>query len=83
VVQRRHVHELEGHAGRDQPWIAGVAEVAGQERQHGPEPLAAGGQQVVRRDRQELRVGLLQDLPERLLDLVQPGSDLRLEGGIG
>ena len=47
VIQGRHVNELEGHGGGDQPRVRRIAEVPRQEREHRAEPLPAGREEVV------------------------------------
>ena len=83
VIQGRHVNELEGHGGGDQPRVRRIAEVPRQEREHRAEPLPAGREEVVRGGGQQLRVGLSERLVERLLHAVETRPDLRLQDGVG
>ena len=79
VVERRQVHQLDRHGAADQARVGRVAEVAGQEHQHGAEPLAAGGDQVRRRLGEQPGRFHAHGLLQRLLDLVEARADVGLQ----
>jgi hypothetical protein len=74
------VRQLDGDRGADQLGVSGVAGVAGQQHQRGPEALAAGGDQVAGGLLHE-RVGGDHRVPQGLLDLDEARPDLRLDPG--
>ena len=82
VIERRGVHELDGHRTRDEPRVGGIAEVAGEEHEHRAEPLAPRRDEMRRGLGQEVVVGA-DGLLQRLLDLVQPPAQRLLERGVG
>ena len=82
VIQRGEVGELDGHGSGHEPGVGRVAEVPGQEHEHGAEPLAAGLDEVRRRLGQEVEVGP-DGLLQGLLDPVEAGAQLGLERGVG
>ncbi len=81
VVQRREMGELDHARGGEHVRRGGVAGLGGQEAQQRPEPLAAGLHQVPGRLGDE-RCLALHVLVQRLLDLVHPGAEARLELGV-
>jgi hypothetical protein len=82
VVQRRDVRELDRDRPLDQPRVGRVPEVRGEQHEHRTEPLPTGLEQVARRRREQLGIGL-DRLRERVLHVVETPADLRFEGGVG
>src|SRR6266540_1433166 len=80
VVEARQVRQLDGDRGADQPRVARIAGVAGQQHQRGPKALAAGGDQVAGGLLHE-RVGGDHRVPQGLLDLDEARPDPRLDLG--
>ena len=83
VVERGQVHELDRHGPGHEARVGGVAEVARQQHQHRPEPLAARGDQVGGGLRQQAGGLHVDGLLQGDLDLVEAGPHLGLQGGVG
>ena len=74
--------QLDGDGGRNDPFVARIAELRGEQHQRGAEPLAARFNQVRRRLAEEivLRPGRP---PQAVLNLGQAFDNLRRERGVG
>ena len=82
VVQRGQVRQLDHESGRHDAIGARITELRGEQNEQWPKPLAARPQQMARRLRDERLVGV-DSGAQRLLDIIEAGAYVRLEGVVG
>jgi hypothetical protein len=81
VIQGGQVGELDRHRRRDDPLVAGVAELGGQQHERGAEPLAPGGDEVAGSLGQQVMPGLC-GLPQAVLDQREAFDDIGGQRGV-